>query len=245
MDYGDIRIGYAVAYAHTPATSSAEPEPDQPTISGHNPRTLLYRLYYSRDFRTSDATREAIIQHVLGGWPGYTHRGYTSPSDWISTTESLDWAIWEVARRLVVLRRKEVGLALIHRNIRYDRGYKGNRNVVESAQEAIEGYGEDYWLDEDQMAALNFSRASSEYVHLGRIFRRDIAVSNIWTAAAPAYGLTDSFMQSYLKPSKQWPRKGGWLECLIFDPTEPFSVAKAKIAARRDQLERSRRPPRR
>jgi hypothetical protein len=145
MSYSYVHTGYAVAY--TPSASSAGPEPDQPTISGHNPRTLLYRvydgrsasplthdgftatspqflpalsgtqwrknyhkLYYSRDFRTADATREAIIQHVLGGWPGYTHRGYTAQSDWISTTESLDWAIWEVARRLVVLRRKDVGI---------------------------------------------------------------------------------------------------------------------------------------
>lgn len=138
------------------------------------------RPYSAAAFRKDPNTRKSIIKHVLGGWPGYTSHN-TGPSAWISATESFDWAVWEVARRLVVLYRDEVGLALIRRRQYYAWDYRGTKNVVEDVEMAIGKYGAEYGLDADQKAAMYFASASSEMVYLGRIPERDIVESYQWT----------------------------------------------------------------
>lgn len=151
-----------------------------PVIGSQTWRIVYQANYYSEGFLSQEMIQEDIIKHVLGGWPGYT-REYTGPSEWISTSSSLDWSIWEIARRLVKLRRPYVELSLIAKNDGYKRNYKGNKMFHEDAAKRIEEYGEKYWLTEDQKMALNFARASSEVACFGRIFKKDIIANTRWT----------------------------------------------------------------
>jgi hypothetical protein len=120
-----------------------------------------------------------MMNHVLGGWPG-TARRYQKASDWISASMSFDWAIWEITRRLVRLQREEVALSLITRRWNYPRNYRGSRNIVEDAQDAMQDYGLEH-LNRDQEEALRYSLSSSEVLFYGRIFDKDIIEDTDWT----------------------------------------------------------------
>jgi len=58
---------------------------------------------------------ESVVDHILGGWSTY-YPSYQS-SQWIFTTKSLDWAMWETARRLASGQVSWVSLAKIIRMI--------------------------------------------------------------------------------------------------------------------------------
>lgn len=159
-------------------------------ISGRVWQKTYQRDYYSSESR--DATVESIITHVLGGWPGYAG-AYTDDSNWISTTRSLEWAVWEIVRRLVVLGRPYVELSLIDYE-GYSKYYKGSRMISEDVAEAIEEYRCDYGLTRSQKMALRFAEASSEVVCFGRIFEKDILAIRLWTervSVFPSYVFTE------------------------------------------------------
>lgn len=170
------------------------PEFQEP-ISNNKWIKIYNKRYWGRKFRSSDDTREKMIEHVLGGWPGYTNREHTGPSIWVSATESFDWAIWEVVRRLVVLHRNVVGLALFANREHYRREYRGARCIVEDAADGIEAYGALHELDNDEKSAVYFSRASSEKLYLGRIPWKDIRETAHWKKDVSGHLLTLGFIR--------------------------------------------------
>lgn len=149
-------------------------------------------LHQDENYRNDEHVLKSIAAHVMGGWPGY-NRDQTGPSDWISTTKSLDWAVWEITRRLVKMGRNSVELSLIYRR-GYRPGDQGVQHVELDATQAVEALGEQVWLNDDQKCARDFAKASSEVVCLGRIFGTDIAENTVWTRAVST--LTSSLYMS-------------------------------------------------
>jgi hypothetical protein len=148
-------------------------------LSGVTWRNHFQRYLYDEEYLTSDETRKAIAKHVLGGWAGYA-RAYTGASDWISTSSSLDWSIYEVARRLVRTRLDEVQLSLINRR-NYGGRYRGHRAIHLDAADAVEALMRHQGGRREWVQAINFAAASSEVVFFGRIFDKDIAETTTWT----------------------------------------------------------------
>lgn len=149
-------------------------------------------LHQDENYRNDEHVLKSIAAHVMGGWPGYI-RDQTGPSDWISTTKSLDWAVWEITRRLVKMGRNSVELSLIYRR-GYRPGDQGVQHVELDATQAVEALGEQVWLNDDQKCARDFAKASSEVICLGRIFGTDIAENTVWTRAVST--LTSSLYMS-------------------------------------------------
>ncbi|KAI9639307.1 uncharacterized protein MKK02DRAFT_39605 [Dioszegia hungarica] len=180
---------------------------------------------------------ESIAAHVSGGWKGY-HSAKAGPSDWISTSMSFQWAVWEVVRRLVILGRDSVGMSVITAKP-YNPYYVGMQAVWLKAADAIEALGEKVYLTRKECRALAFARASSEVVYLGKIFERDIMTHTEWTLENLPRNLRVS-MEAFFKPKKQWVRGGTWVDQLVFKPKDSYSQAAAKIQERREGLGRLR-----
>ncbi|KAK8864614.1 hypothetical protein IAR55_001864 [Kwoniella newhampshirensis] len=186
---------------------------------------------------------EKIVKHVNGGWVGYRARS-GGQSRWISTSASFEWTIWEIARRLEKLGRSKVYMTIITRWDRYSDRYRGLKDVQFPAASLLEDYLEDvYYGDVEAVEALRFARASSEMLYYGRIFAKNIVETTKWTADLIAYHAPPCDLPDYCYiPRKHWYHGQTWLDRLVWDPSVDTSrVAKHQMAARRDQLERSRR----
>jgi hypothetical protein len=226
-------------------------------ISGKAWLNKYQGLHTVDSFVDNEHVLEGIAEHVLGGWPGYT-TGYTGESAWISASMSFHWASWEVVRRLVVLQRESVEMTIISCKA-YNKYYEGVQAVWLNAADAIQTLGEHVHLTRDQLRALAFSRASSEVVYLGKIFRKDIVQNTEWTLEVNPYKLRwgggmkligqklpknlrfmGGDMEPFFRPKKQWVQGGDWVDQLVFSPKDSFKKASAKIQARKQQLAVSR-----
>ncbi|WVF69218.1 hypothetical protein IAT40_003994 [Kwoniella sp. CBS 6097] len=77
---------------------------------------------------------QELVQHVTGGWQGWTRNDIlvdtdTLESDWISTSVDLEWCLFEIIRRLIVLGRDQVELTVIRRRQHYAKRYKGTKMI--------------------------------------------------------------------------------------------------------------------
>lgn len=104
------------------------------------------------------------------------------PSDWISSTSKLEWAVWEIARRHIRVGREEVELTLIRRQRRYGRGYKRTKAITVETCGAIERF-----CTEECRTHGREHEEASKYARLGggawvgRVFEKDVLEMTIWT----------------------------------------------------------------
>ena len=132
-------------------------------------------LRYAYGWKNSSETAGSMVRHILGGWNGWTRytNGYSEPSSWISTSADLEWAIYEISRRLA-------------------KNTSGNGHcqlsVIRTYKPKVRGVGihvstqlnDDEGGDEGR--ALDFARASSEILWYGRIWDEDVEQVMVWTA---------------------------------------------------------------
>ena len=127
------------------------------------------------------STIKSVIHHVSNGWSGYSIR---NGSPWISTTGSFEWAVWEIVRRLDVMKRNAVYLTVVSRQEGHSRNYQGVRHITLDAAEAIDEYcdlncrGGRHGVDHKR--AHDFATSSQEMLFYGRIFRKDIVDTTTW-----------------------------------------------------------------
>ncbi|WVQ81783.1 hypothetical protein IAT38_003908 [Cryptococcus sp. DSM 104549] len=175
-----------------------------------------------------------IARHINGGWRGY---GAGGVSPWISATKDLEWAVWEICRRLVVLHRPWVEMSVINSPDHYHKSYRGARLVRVDTQmvvQMLEQEGTEYCQQ-----AANFARAASEVLFFKRVFAKDVWNTYEWTKMNLPIDLPECFW----KPVKQRQPRTTWVDWLVWDPRDSdrgFYYAEQLIANRRDQLATSR-----
>ncbi|OCF33451.1 hypothetical protein I316_04871 [Kwoniella heveanensis BCC8398] len=189
-----------------------------------------YKQHNANCLRDSPDAREGIVRHISSGW-GYDS---TAASPWISTTLSLDWAIWEAARRLAKLDIDWVDMSLIKLEWTYNESYRGNRAIWIDPYPLIKHYESEELHDR---AATAFAKSSSEILAYGRIFKKDIIMTLEWSLdhtpfCLPAY---------CFRPFERWPPPQGWLDKLVWDPcSDSFSEARKKMRKRSQHLSKFR-----
>lgn len=100
-------------------------------------------------------------------------------SEYISTTGDLDWAVWEIVRRLKILRRQQVDLAIVTRQNAYSPRYRGCKAFwLVAADKILQGRSELNWAEDE---AVRFATSSNEILYYGRIFRKDMISNLTWT----------------------------------------------------------------
>lgn len=154
-----------------------------------------WRQYYQGRYPNwrslDDQEVDGIVDHITGGWRGYS---WNTHSDWISTSASLMWIIWEIARRLDRDDCLEIELAVIRR--KFHSGYRGIKPVRLDAAETLRlYYHRTNYNHTEVVNAIRFARASSEVVFFGRIFDKDVLETTFWTLAV-SRPKTDTIAQS-------------------------------------------------
>ncbi|WRT67738.1 uncharacterized protein IL334_004710 [Kwoniella shivajii] len=143
-------------------------------------------------------------------------------SKWISTSTDIDWIIWELVRRLIILKKDKVNVTIIRRNRKFSRRYKVNKrdNLVKCQN------------------APNFFNSSSELLYYGRIFNKDIIETTEWTAESTGFGLPEH----YYIPKSKWVNGQSLLDRLVWNPRIDvgFYEARKKMNQRKEQIQRSR-----
>jgi hypothetical protein len=150
---------------------------------------------------------QEIVDHVIGGWNGYSTLPPTH-SEFISTSASFAWSIWETSRRLEKLNMTYVDLSLIRRWGYYAPTYRGTKASHFDAVEALKycrahSQGRDV-VDSEYQKAIRFARASSEVLFYIKIFNKDILETTRWDRYV-------SIMGGNLKSNHQ-PNRGIYLE---------------------------------
>lgn len=163
------------------------------TVSSDISKDQWRRLFQGRypDWRDHDYDgADDIVNHITGGWSGYSS---SAESDWISTSASLRWTIWEIARRLDRREQLSIELAVIRR--KFPSGYRGAKPVRLDAADTLRLYRARTHYDHRHLVdAINFARASSEIVFYGRIFGKDVLETSSWD-------LDVSFLLIYVRSS--------------------------------------------
>ncbi|WVQ96721.1 hypothetical protein IAU59_003828 [Kwoniella sp. CBS 9459] len=183
------------------------------------------------------AKLQELVQHVTGGWAGWARNerkdGLKLESDWISTSVDLEWCLFEISRRLVVLNRDNVELSVIRRRQQYSRRYKGAKMIHHDPAALIMKL-KPYQVDEkDRQDALNFIRASSELLYYGRIFMKEIIETSEWTNDAPGFAIPEWCFV----PRRYWKQGQSWTDRLVWNPrVDTAFVAMAKMEQRREEL---------
>ena len=174
-------------------TTSASPliftgDPDTSGFRASNPnlgslspqafRNAFARLKRSPDWVDGVFMRQTIIDHVLSRWKSGTTDSPSMPDDlscWISTTRSLRWAIWEIARRLAIDPSKTIYLAVIHR--RQPAEHQMDLSLAVSPhytlgryEESLRGIDSDQRIGQDIRSAIKRAEDSYESLYYGRIF---------------------------------------------------------------------------
>jgi hypothetical protein len=110
---------------------------------------------------------ENVEKHITG-W--YNHRDKVQNTKFISVTAKLDWAIWEIVRRLRA-GKAEVRLAAINVKCPAHPIFKVSPlDVLDQLAPS-----------ENVTRARNFAKTSSELLAVGRIFSHDIPWHIVWT----------------------------------------------------------------
>jgi hypothetical protein len=131
--------------------------------------------------------RMTIVNHILNKHSESTFADDQSP--WISTTSSIDWAIWEVARRLAQTPGQAVHIALIrqaHVNEKADSQRIQSRDEVRIDPVRILGkyLSSDGLSTRERSDILNAKRRaeeSSEVLYYGRVFSQSVEADYIVT----------------------------------------------------------------
>jgi len=140
-----------------------------------------WRRYYQGLFPNwqclSEHEADGLVEHITEGWSRY---GRNRDSDWISTSASLAWTIWEIARRLDRNYRLDIELAVIRR--KFHSGYRGAKPVRLDAADTLRLFYTRTDYDHPRVIdAIKFARASSEVVFYGRIFEKDVMDTSSWS----------------------------------------------------------------
>lgn len=135
--------------------------------------------------------QQMLIDHLLGSRSVACASGLAPSTDemtcWISTTRSLDWAIWDIARRLAnyrlpvkfaVIRQDHLGVAAANRKqadrdeVRLDAF-----RLLERMEEDITDPAEKKRVEE----AKRRTKQSQETLYYGRVFSSSIEANLLWT----------------------------------------------------------------
>ncbi|WWC88577.1 uncharacterized protein L201_003489 [Kwoniella dendrophila CBS 6074] len=198
---------------------------------------------YEDEWISTNTRIDSIADHVTGGWNDYDYGLLESrESDWISTSNDFYWLIWEITRRLTKLKRSKVELHLIRKLEYTSRYYKGNKPIiVDPLQKIREKIQDDiyHWFDHSKLdAAKKFAYTSGEILFYGRIFRKDILETSVWTRREPGFDLPDYCFI----PRKYWSYRDSWMDRLVFSAGDDSAKeARQKLINRRPQLQNSRR----
>ncbi|RXK39600.1 hypothetical protein M231_03102 [Tremella mesenterica] len=201
------------------------------SISGTTWKREFQHLHSDDDWLNQEDTIKGMVNHINGGWEYY---GNAEPSPWVSTTANFEWAIWEIVRRLDKDMTKSVKLSVINRYDCYSSYYHGVKAIHTNASEIIQAFLErpyNYGMY-DHERALKFSKTASEVLFYGKIFRKDIVETTRWNRYRKPLWLPKEFILPYHEKE----RNCTWIESLVWDPSDSFSEAKAKIQERRNQL---------
>jgi len=173
----------------------------QPSPSGRTRRLLHQPVALSGDLQICPTAGQDVIRHVTGGW---NRKGDGMPSNWISTTASLEWAIREIARRLTILCRFEFDMTVIGRTTYMPR-YRGTRQVTIDTTDFISDFCEDDARctahGRNHAKALRLARSSMEVLYFGKIFPRHVWRTTTWTSevgdisALPRQAVQDGLCQ--------------------------------------------------
>lgn len=92
-------------------------------------------VHYDPSWLSETGTVHDMIRHITGEW---NRKQDMIPSNWISCTNSLHYAIWDIARRLQW--RDEVHLDVLRRFApgEYSSNYRGARSITVDAAKQIE-----------------------------------------------------------------------------------------------------------
>lgn len=146
-------------------------------VDGYPMSASKFRKEYNHLYWDKETTYDRRIHnHITGGW-ARTHLYYIREcTPWISTTESFDWAIWEIARRLTITNEDAFHLSVIRNEMDYTPNYRGARMIGVDALDALVDIGYD-----NRDEAVRYARSSSEVLWYGRIFDKDIIETTTWT----------------------------------------------------------------
>lgn len=144
-----------------------------------NPKwSQLPNTAWGRDFKEHYRQRASpnadtvglMEDHILAGWNVLSG----TPTNFISSSEDLEWVVWEVARRLARRDTSQIQTTVIRSS--WPRMYRGNRAVGLKAFHILPISGSD-------STARDFAVSSQEVLWYGRIFSKDIIETNTWTEA--------------------------------------------------------------
>ncbi|WVW84723.1 hypothetical protein I302_106758 [Kwoniella bestiolae CBS 10118] len=184
----------------------------------------------------AESKADGVCAHVTGRWGRGPGREYFVDDPWISTTSDLDWAIWEIARRLsrhepvnevkMSIIEKEGFWDLEHPYYRDCRDLHYNMHVPSFLQDAF---------DSDTCAvsqrAFLLAGQSYEVLYFGKIRAEQVLRT---------YTFTPNYLPCRLLP--EWlgygkTRAFSWLNNLIWDPhSTSFRLAEGLIMDKRSRL---------
>ncbi|WRT67734.1 uncharacterized protein IL334_004706 [Kwoniella shivajii] len=186
-----------------------------------------------------------MMNHISNGWRIHNN-GDGGSSYFISTTEDLHWAIWEIARRLhdLVDNPEQVTMSIITRHESYPADYGGYESIFFDPLPFLYGL-RPFTNNLDHEAfnmAINFARASSERLFYRRIFDEDIEEELTWTQDEPPFELYD-FMYRPLKfclPRSTWLDNLAWKHRGREPYYTPFKVAARVMECRKYEIKSGR-----
>ncbi|WVR06308.1 hypothetical protein IAU60_003338 [Kwoniella sp. DSM 27419] len=195
--------------------------------------------YVEQNFQWRVSTRK-LERHLDDGCP----QDKRVETPFISTSLSLDWSIWEIARRLVQSEVPSVSLNVIRREQvqQLQRGFEPLpllREQKRSAAFCTDGIRAGLEDEDEAMYSRIIASvaASDTLVYYGRIFPEDILETTVWDRETPGFPL----QPRYYKPEADWCDGSTWIDRLVWDPTDSYEEAAGKIY-RRSRKHRGARP---
>ncbi|WWC62568.1 uncharacterized protein I303_105164 [Kwoniella dejecticola CBS 10117] len=166
---------------------------------------------------------EGIVKHVTGGWGDKEEA--EGGSKWISTSGDLEWAIYEIARRLSIFQRSEVELSLI-KHEKFPRSFKGIKDIQVDPLPLLNRFLQNRQNGDKKLTqqAIHFANASNEILYFGKIFPKFILETTVWTYLTPGFELPEYFY----KPRESWGVDECWINRLVWTPSENLSYTEVK-----------------
>ncbi|WVW84713.1 hypothetical protein I302_106748 [Kwoniella bestiolae CBS 10118] len=207
----------------------------QPSTSGRAWKRDYHHMRGNRSWLRDRDVLEGMVAHITGGWGSIPSPSVSNiqremeGSKWISTSGDLDWTIFEISRRLTVLRKdiKEVRLTVVRRYGKISRRYQGVKDIEVDPLLHLNKFlksRRSYGNREKVQKAINFANVSGEVLFLGKKFGKDILESTVWTRDSTGLDLP-TYM---LKPREQWRANQSWMDRLIWDPSVHTSFTEVK-----------------
>lgn len=177
-----------------------------------------------------------LIDHIYCGW-GHSDEVFRA-SPWILSTSDLNWAIWEVARRLSRGTADWVAIAVLEGPRHDSLSSHGVKLVTVDAVAILEEVCQMClcaYHTQKHAKALNFARSSSEFLWCGRIPPRHVLGGYRFSRNATNM----SVPEWCLVPKKR--RTGCWYFDVVWTPgVDSYYAAKEKMDVRWEQIQISR-----